>query len=448
MLAASSDIKTVSQLTAQLRRLLETEYRFIHVNGEISNLRTPYSGHSYFILKDSAAQLRCVLFKNQKRYLDQPLADGQKITCHGRISVYEPRGEYQLIIDTVDHDGVGSLQAEFERLKKKLNDEGLFSPEKKADIPAQVQQVVVVTSPSGAALQDFLKVHQQSKSGCSITIYPVSVQGANSAPEIIRALQYINQLQPVPDCIVICRGGGSLEDLWCFNDEMLAREIAASTVPVISAIGHEIDFTIADFCADKRCPTPTAAASFLFDDTLSTLSQLASLRKRLIYSIQTRIASYQQRLHYHSRVVEELQFLLDKTTLRLDYLTARLHSTIKNRLQQEDQRVKKLHEKILSGSPARKLQYADQQLAHLVDKMQTVILHLVEKKQGQLANAASTLDAVSPLATMSRGYAAVYHKQKNRKKIVTDSSRLRKDDRLEISLYRGKIGCVVEEIIE
>ncbi len=445
MLSPRLDIKSVSQITNQIKKLLEVNHRFIHVRGEISNLATPRSGHSYFILKDAASQLKCVMFKGQKRRLEKALADGQEVICHGRITVYEPRGEYQMVIDTLDQDGSGSLQAEFEQTKRKLEAEGLFAPEHKRKIPAMTQKVLVITSPTGAALQDFLKIHRQNNSPCSITIYPVSVQGSKAAAEITAALQYINQHLSA-DCVVICRGGGSLEDLWCFNDETLAREIFASKLPVITAIGHETDFTIADFCADKRCPTPTAAAALLFADTGISRSRVISLQKRLHYAMQNRLEAYRQQLKYHHKVLTELHFLLDHTTLRVDHLNTRLHGAMTNRLKGYADRLNTAKNQIHQQSPVRKIFYADRQLEHLSQKMQLSVKHLLDKKSGELARAASTLDAVSPLATMSRGYSVV-QKYKNMK-IITSSSSLKERDRLEIRLHRGRIACLVEKVIE
>ena len=261
-----STVYSVSALTRELKNLVESKYRFIQVQGEVSNLKRPYSGHSYFTLKDDRAQLRAVLFKGNSRYLQKPIEDGQQVICHGRISIYEPRGDYQLIVDTVDFQGSGLLQVKFEELKKKLAAEGLFDPDKKQPVQKFPREIVLVTSPTGAAVHDFLKIWRKRDVPCNILLFPVRVQGSGAADEISQAITTVNKHFPQVDCIVMCRGGGSLEDLWAFNEEVVARSIAESRLPVVSAIGHEIDFTISDFCADIRAATPTAAAEQLIPD--------------------------------------------------------------------------------------------------------------------------------------------------------------------------------------
>ena len=252
-------ILTVTELTRSIRGILETEFPFITVSGEISNLRQPYSGHVYLTLKDENSQIKAVLFKLQQKYLRELPADGQKVICRGRISVYEPRGEYQLIIDYLERLGTGELQVAFGMLKQKLADEGLFDPVTKKEIPRFPARIALVTSPEGAALHDFLKVALERYPSQPIEIFPVRVQGKEAATEITNALVQLNQLQR-SEVIVLCRGGGSIEDLWPFNEESVARAIYASHIPVVSAVGHEIDYTIADFVADLRAPTPSAAA--------------------------------------------------------------------------------------------------------------------------------------------------------------------------------------------
>ncbi len=261
-----STVYSVTKLTRELKNLVEGKYRFVQVQGEISNLKRPYSGHAYFTLKDDGAQLRSVLFKGSARYLEKPIADGQQVICHGRLSIYEPRGDYQLIVDSVNFQGSGLLMIRFEKLKRQLNTEGLFAQEKKQAIPRFPENIILVTSPSGAAVHDFLKIWRQRNYPCTINIVPVPVQGKEAAGEIARAIALVNDQLPQSDCIVLCRGGGSLEDLWAFNEEIVARSIARSKLPVVSAIGHEVDFTISDFCADLRAATPTDAAVLIIPD--------------------------------------------------------------------------------------------------------------------------------------------------------------------------------------
>jgi exodeoxyribonuclease VII large subunit len=281
-------ILTVTELTASIRGILETEFPFVTVTGEISNLRKPYSGHLYFTLKDENSQLKTVLFKMQQKYLRELPLDGQQVICRGRISVYEPRGEYQLIVDYIERMGTGELQVAFENLKLKLDQEGLFDQDHKKQIPRFPSRVALVTSPEGAALYDFLKVALQRFPSQPIEIYPVRVQGKEAAPEICEALATLN-LRNRCDVIVLCRGGGSIEDLWSFNEESVARAIYESNVPVVSAIGHEIDCTISDFVADLRSPTPTAAAEAVIPNKLILADHVQRLTLKLANTVHQKI---------------------------------------------------------------------------------------------------------------------------------------------------------------
>ena len=274
-------ILSITEITQSITGLLEPEFPFATVAGEVSNLKRPYSGHLYFTIKDDNAQLKAVLFKQQQRYLSDLPRDGQQIVCRGRISVYEPRGEYQLIVDFLQARGEGSQQLLFEQLKKQLAEEGLFAAEHKKPIPFLPAKIALITSPDGAALYDFLKIALTRFPAIPIEILPVRVQGEEAANEIINGLALINNRKS-SEVIVICRGGGSLEDLWPFNEERLARAIHASEIPVVSAIGHEIDFTIADFVADLRAPTPSAAAESIVPDIFKLRQFLDSLKQRLL----------------------------------------------------------------------------------------------------------------------------------------------------------------------
>lgn len=440
-----SNIKTVSQLTSGLKHVLESEFRFIHVTGEVSNLRVPFSGHAYFILKDQNAQIRCVLFKGQKRYLDKPLKDGQKIVCHGRITVYEPRGDYQILIDTIDHSGIGDLQAQFEKLKQKLNKEGLFESNIKKSIPPNPENVTVITSPTGAALQDFLKVHSLKFSNCSISIIPVAVQGHHAAREISEAIQLANE-QIDTDCIVICRGGGSLEDLWAFNEEPVARAIYKSKLPVISAIGHEIDFTISDFCADARCPTPTAAAELLFTDTSENSEKLFTLKRRLANSIKTKLEFNQQQLRYHLKLLINQDNLLFSSELKLDHTYTRMVRIYKDQLQQKELQLNRLTSALETQFPKTNLAIAENRLSHLQEKLIISSRHLLDKKEGQFIKVITQLDGVSPLATLSRGYSIVQKKTGHKKTVISKTGQLNLKDRLDITLHQGEFECEVTRI--
>lgn len=444
----SPHIKTVSQITTGIKHLLEGEYRFTHVTGEISNLRTPYSGHSYFILKDQNAQLRSVIFKNQKRYLDKPLKDGQQVICHGRISVYEPRGEYQLIVDTLNFDGSGNLQAAFEDLKTKLYQEGLFSEGNKKPIPPFPKNVAVVTSASGAALQDFLKIHTISNSNCNILIVPSTVQGDNAAKEISKALLHIERIFSV-DAIVLTRGGGSIEDLWAFNDETLARIIHKLKTPIISAVGHEIDFTIADFCSDYRCPTPTAAAELLFSDRFELSSNLLGLQKRLRVSMDYMLSHYSQRTAYSIRALGDLRKTFQSLELRVDYTLSHLKTLLSTSLAQKQHHLHSITATLHNASPIQQLELKEQQTRHLSEKLTFTMKSILQQKESSLMNSAGVLDSVSPLATMARGYSIVQKvdRKTGRKKIISDVTQTFEADNLRIKLSKGDLECEVTKVI-
>ena len=283
------NIKTVTEINTEIQSLFDRRFFFVRVVGEVSNLKRPLSGHMYFNLKDAASQIRAVLFRSQSRYLGQEIKDGQQVVCDGRITVFSPRGDYQIIVDSIDFQGVGNLQLTFDRLKKKLATEGLFNPDDKKTIPDHPEKVVLITSPTGAAVHDFLSVCRKRNSDISIQIIPVRVQGEGSAAEIVGAITLADRM--MPDIIAICRGGGSIEDLWSFNEEQVARAIFHARVPVITGIGHEIDFTIADFCADKRCATPTAVAELIAPPTAVSKTTVESLRQRLARTLYYRLES-------------------------------------------------------------------------------------------------------------------------------------------------------------
>ena len=309
-------IATVSQVTRRIKDLLEGKFRFVQVSGEISNLRRPASGHCYFTLKDEDAQLAAVLFKNQQRYLLEQPRDGQQVICHGRVSVYEPRGSYQLIIDTIDFHGQGLLQLRFAELKKRLANEGLFGNDHKKKLPSHPRRITLVTSTSGAAVHDFLSIWRKRGRLVRVDIYPVRVQGKGAEAEISQAIEELNRRQHC-DVIVLCRGGGSLEDLWPFNEELPAWTIFHSQIPVVSAVGHEIDFTIADFCADMRAPTPTGAAELLLPDQAQLAGHLATIRQRLARSLDNRLTGSAQQLRHTVQRLGSLDSLFIRQTLRL-----------------------------------------------------------------------------------------------------------------------------------
>jgi len=441
---------SVTSLTRKLKNLVEMKFRFVKVEGEISNLKRPFSGHLYFTLKDDGAQLKGVLFKGQSRYLEKPLEDGQQVICHGRISVYEPRGDYQLVVDSVDFQGSGMLQLQFEKLKKQLQGEGLFAQERKRSLPRFPREIVLLTSPSGAAVHDFLKIWRKRHFPTTVSIYPVPVQGKEAAAAIVKALDILNVIRPHTDIVVLCRGGGSLEDLWPFNEEILARAIAQSTIPVVSAIGHEVDFTISDFCADLRAPTPTAAAEMIIPDGIALQETVGRMQRILTRTVFGILEDYQYRVNQNRRLLGDMDFLFTNYSLRLDHASLKLVTLIKKVISNRSVICDEFYAKLHHNSPVAKVQLQEQHLHFAAAKLSYLFRTLVADKEAALGRQASLLDAVSPLATMSRGYSITnkIDKKSGKKTLIRNSGQLKIDDRLEIRLHRGKVECGVTHVTD
>ncbi len=438
-------IYSVSSLTKELKSLVENKYRFIQVQGEISNLKVPFSGHHYFTLKDDGAQLRSVLFKGQTRYLEKPLQDGQQIVCHGRISIYEPRGDYQIIIDTVDFHGSGLLQAQFEKLKKKLHAEGLFAKEQKKALPLYPKTVVLITSATGAAIHDFLTIWRKRAYPADIKVYPVRVQGDGAAEEIAAAVNRVNKKLPECDIIVLCRGGGSLEDLFAFNEEVLARAIAGSSIPIVSGVGHEVDFSISDFCADVRAATPTAAAERIFPDFFVLQQQLIAAKEKMTDAVVEQLEDYQQRINQNRRLLGDMNLLFTNVSLRLDHAAESLIGTMHKNLSHKEQIVNQLSVNVQNLSPGNRLKLQEQRLTFAKEKLSYLFRQKLEEKSSSLARQSALLDAVSPLATLARGYAIAEKLPTDPKKtnLIHDASQINKGEEIRVHLHRGKLTCKV-----
>ncbi|MCL7487425.1 MAG: exodeoxyribonuclease VII large subunit [Desulfobulbaceae bacterium] len=443
---SNSRIFTVSEINASIRGLIEVQFPFVSIAGEISNLRQPLSGHCYFTLKDEHSQIRAVLFKMQQRYLVTDPADGQMVICRGRISVYEPRGEYQLIVDTVDFHGTGIMQLEFEKLKRQLAAQGLFDKERKKPLPFFPGHITVVTSPKGAAVHDFIKVARARCPQTKIAVYPVSVQGKAAGGELVEALATINSLLDT-DIIVLCRGGGSLEDLWAFNEEKVVRAIAGSAVPVVSAVGHEIDFTIADFAADLRAPTPSAAAEMILPETAALRARILQLQARQAKSVTSLLGWFHDRVAMHKQRLTTLRYPLDHLSLRLDHAAARFHRSLGTLLQGKQHELDQAAQRIRRFDPASRLQLQHQKLVDLRRRLLRSARATVENRQDSLARAAGLLDAVSPLSTLARGYAIARTSQPD-EKVITDVTQIEVGDRIEVILHRGTLGCRIEKTSE
>ncbi|HTP04138.1 MAG TPA: exodeoxyribonuclease VII large subunit [Nitrospirota bacterium] len=390
-------ILTVTQLTIQIKNLLEGNFPDIWVEGEISNLTIPQSGHAYFTLKDEQSQIRSVLFRSSQRFLKFTLQHGMQVICRGRVSVYEPRGEYQLIVDYIEPKGIGALQMAFEQLKAKLEKEGLFDLDHKRPLPLLPQRIGIITSPTGAAIRDMLRVIKRRHPRMHILIYPVPVQGIEAAPGIVEALQYFNQVQSV-DVMIVGRGGGSLEDLWAFNEEAVARAIYASKIPVISAVGHETDYTIADFVADLRAPTPSAAAEIVVKSEESFRELISSLESGLIKSIRQQIDLTRASLRGFTRLLGDPRRLLEQYVQRVDELTSRLATGLR---------------------------------------------HHVRRDRALLTALTAGLDHLNPLGILSRGYSVTRKLPEGA--ILKDASNVRPGDLLNTKLHHGEILSRVEK---
>ena len=394
---------TVSALTALLRLHIESAFPDVWVEGEVSNLRIPTSGHAYFTLKDAASQIRAVLFRSAGRALRFALQDGMHLVCRGRVTVYEPRGDYQVIVEYAEPKGVGALQLAFEQLKERLAAEGLFDQERKRPLPFLPRRIGVVTSPTGAAIKDIVQVARKRFPAIEIVLNPVAVQGDSAAGEIARAIEELNELGGF-DVLIVGRGGGSLEDLWPFNEEIVARAIAASRIPVVSAVGHEIDYTIADFAADVRAPTPSAAAELVVRSRQDLLGQVTAIRERMRHAMRADLRARRGRVEAERRGLLDPTALVARAIQRCDDLEMRLCLAQTNRLGGALAAVDALRQEILLHSPVRRIQRGLTMLPHLRTRLQQRMRVALELWRRSLQEAVGSVHALSPLAILARGY--------------------------------------------
>lgn len=444
--APRRDVYTVSRLNREVRSVLERGLGVIWVQGELSNFSQPASGHWYFSLKDRGAQLRCAMFRLQNSLVGFTPRDGAQLLLRGRISVYEARGEYQLIVEHLEEAGVGALKREFERLKTRLAAEGLFAPERKRSLPRFPRRIGVITSPSGAALHDVLKVLARRFPPAAVLIYPAQVQGAAAVPALMAALATAGARAEC-DVLILARGGGSLEDLWAFNDERLARAIAASPLPVVSAVGHEIDFTIADFVADVRAPTPSAAAELVVPDRSAwleavrrTAERLAVSMRRELRTIRTRVEGAQRRLALVHPGVR-----LEQQTQRLDDLSLRLAGATRARVQRDGLRLAGLERRLRDRSPDRLLEQQRSRHRDLRLRLEHAAMRGVAAVGQRLALAQRALNAVSPLATLARGFAIVTRADGT---LVTEAATVAPGEAIEARLAHGILTARVTGVRE
>ena len=433
------------ELVGQVRDLVERQYNDVWVEGEISNFRSAPSGHLYFTLKDADAQLPAVLFRRQAMLLRFRPADGLHVLVRGRVSVYEQRGQMQFIGETMEPVGAGSLQLAFEQLKEKLKAEGLFDTSRKRLLPAFPRTVGIVTSRSGAVIQDFLNIVRRRHSGLNVMLCPVSVQGESSAAEVEAAIACLNT-SGLADVIVLARGGGSLEDLAAFNSERVARAIVASRLPVVSAIGHETDFTIADFVADLRAPTPSAAAELITEAQHKIAEHLAQLNHRLDRAVRFQILQARQRLARvpATRAEARMVTLLHRSEQRLDELNFRMENAVNNRFRQKHRKLTELTAAVIRNDPRRRLAHACAEFDAYRTRLDRSLERTLHVARARLSSLNAQLNSLSPLAVLDRGYALVLDAQGA---LVRSASQVAAGDHVLTRLGDGTFTSQVESAI-
>ena len=443
--ADAHEVYSVSRLNQEVRGLLEQAFPLIWVEGEISNLAQPRSGHVYFTLKDAEAQVRCALFRNRALRLRFSPENGARVRIRARIGLYAPRGEYQLIAEHMEPAGDGDLQQAFEALKRRLGAEGLFETARKRPLPALPRQLGIVTSPTGAAIRDILSVLSRRFPALPVLIYPVAVQGAAAAQDIATTLALANQRRDV-DVLVVSRGGGSLEDLQAFNEEAVARAIATSAIPVVSAVGHEVDITIADLVADHRAPTPSAAAEQLSPDGSALVQTFQQLRRRLIEGHRRLRDQRRERLDRVSRRLEAQHpgRRLQERSQRLDELELRLTRALRQRLDARALGVTNLAQRLRTANPGRAVAQHRSHCQTLTTRLAIAMRAGLTQRRGRLQENARALEAVSPLATLERGYAIVRHGDDGR--ILRDAGELAVGDSIQARLGQGTLDAKVTSI--
>jgi exodeoxyribonuclease VII large subunit len=437
-------ILSVTELTVRVRDLLETELFEVWVEGELSNCRLWQTGHLYFTLKDESTQIRGIIFRSALRYLKFKPADGVRVVARGKISVYEPKGEYQIVCEHLEPQGLGALQLAFEQLKKRLQAEGLFEASRKRPLPSLPRKIGIVTSLDGAAVRDIVNVLRRRYSNAHLVIRPARVQGEGAAGEIARGLRAIGRVKGV-DVVIVGRGGGSIEDLWAFNEEIVARAIAASPVPVISAVGHETDFTIADFVADLRAPTPSAAAELVVSAKDDFCGRIDRLEGRLRGAARTRVQALGRRVHVASGRPAFAGFparlaMRGRHAGELAHLLARL---TRARVTAQGRHVQLLDRQLDAFGVARRLASLRARLAAATGRLGTATTARKHRAAVQLGTCAARLESLSPLAVLGRGYAVAWNADKTR--VLRDANAVERGAVIHVTLSRGELTCDVRE---
>lgn len=442
MSTTAHDVYTVTRLNREVRAVLEGNFGTLWLEGEISNFARPSSGHWYFSLKDPSAQVRCAMFRMRAQQVRFRPAEGSQVLVYARVGMYEPRGEFQLVVEHMEPAGEGLLRLQFETLKRKLAAEGLFESALKRPLPGWPRAVGVVTSPTGAAVRDVLHVLARRNPAIPVFVYPCAVQGAAAVPEIVAAIAAANRRAEC-DVLIVGRGGGSLEDLWAFNEEAVVRAVRGSAIPVVSAVGHEIDFTLSDFAADLRAATPSAAAEVCAPDRAEILRRFALLEARLARAAGHRLELARQRLEGCRARLRHPGRRLEEHAQRLDELMRRLPQALRSILDLRRARLTAAGRALGAASPARRLALAGERLGAQAQRLHAALPVLLARKRAALSEAERTLRAVSPAATLDRGYAIVRTREGA---IARDAGLLAAGDALVAQLARGRLDLRVEGV--
>lgn len=449
-MASDGDMRrvySVSELNTRSRELLEAAFSSIWVEGEISNFSVPSSGHWYFTLKDGQGQLRCAMFRNRNVRTRLRPGHGERVLVRGTVSLYTARGEYQMIVEEIEAAGAGALQRALEALRQRLAAEGLFEARHKRALPRFPVHLGVITSATGAALHDILTVLQRRYPSLLVSVFPVAVQGEGAAAQIAAAIATANlwagRLDPPLEVLIVGRGGGSLEDLWAFNEEIVARAIHASVLPVVSAVGHETDFTIADLVADVRAATPSAAAELVAPDRAQLLRTVALQQQRLLQQIDREIGSHAQRLDWLSRRLRHPGTRLREQAQRLDELELRLRSALERHLNHAQARVAQTRLLLAARSPRHRLDGDERSVVQLGGRLATGMRHRLATHEARFAKLADVLASLSPLATLARGYAIVTD---DHGRVLRDAGAISPGQRVRARLARATLECTVDAV--
>jgi exodeoxyribonuclease VII large subunit len=440
--AAARRVMSVTELTIRVRDMLEAEFFEVWVEGELSNCKIWNTGHLYFTLKDQSSQLRGFMFRSTLRYLKFKPADGLKVVARGKLTLYEPKGEYQLTCDHLEPQGLGALQLAFDQLKKRLQEEGLFDTARKRPLPALPRKIGIVTSLDGAAIKDIIKVLRRRHASVHIVIRPARVQGEGAALEVARAIKALGRV-PGVDVMIVGRGGGSIEDLWAFNEEIVARAIALAPAPVISAVGHESDVTIADFVADRRAPTPSAAAEIVVAATEDFRQRIGRLRDRLGASARARIQNRSRRVHMLA-ARPALAGVPGRVAMRgrlVAELSHELARAVRVRLAGRRRRLEQLARRLDACDFGRRLAGIRTRLVSAQGRMSAAIDHRRHRADVRLRECAGRLDTLSPLAVLGRGYAVCFNA--DRTQVIRDAGSTTPGDRVRVTLAKGELDCGV-----